>query len=71
MLATEVICIAANLEITSAQVATLPGQMHHLEIMPKPQLAKVEALEFQVRLLMTRLEQSEHEVHALRGEIRT
>ena len=39
--------------------------------MPKPELAKVEALELQVRLLMTRLEQSEHEVHALREEIRT
>ena len=39
--------------------------------MPKPELAKVEALELQVRLLMTRLEQSEHEVHALRVEIRT
>ena len=39
--------------------------------MPKPELAKVEALELQVRLLMTQLEQSEHEVHALREEIRT
>ena len=39
--------------------------------MPKPDFAKVEALEFQVQLLMTRLEQSEHEVHALRREIRT
>ena len=39
--------------------------------MPKPELAKVEALELQVRLLMTRLGQSEHEVHALREEIRT
>ena len=32
---------------------------------------RVEALELQVRLLMTRLEQSEHEVHALREEIQT
>ena len=39
--------------------------------MLKPELAKVEALELQVRLLRTRLEQSEHEVHALREEIRT
>ena len=39
--------------------------------MPKPDLAKVEALELQVRLLMTRLEQSEHEVHPLREEILT
>ena len=39
--------------------------------MPKPELARLEALELQVRLLMTRLEQSEHEVHALREEIRT
>ena len=42
-----------------------------VETMPKPELAKVEALELQVRLLMTRLEQSEQEVHALREEIRT
>ena len=69
--ATEVRRIAANLESTSAQVATLTGRMHHWETMPKPELAKVEALELQVRLLMTRLEQSEHEVHALREEIRT
>ena len=41
------------------------------ETMPKPELAKVEALELQVRLLMTRLEQGEHEVHAVREEIRT
>ena len=39
--------------------------------MPKPELANVEALELQVRLLMTRSGQSEHEVHALREEIRT
>ena len=39
--------------------------------MPKPALAKVEALEVHVLLIMTRLEQSEHEVHALREEIRT
>ena len=45
--------------------------MHHWETMPKQELAKVEALEVQVRLLMTRLKQSEHEVHALREEIRT
>ena len=69
--ATEVRRIAANLEITSAQVATITGQMQHWETMPKPELAKVEALELQVRLLMTRLEQSEHEVHAFREEIRT
>ena len=69
--ATEVRRIAANLESTSAQVATLTGPMHHWETMPKLQLAKVEALELQVRLLMTRLEQSEHEVHALREEIQT
>ena len=69
--ASEVRCIAANLESTSAQVATLTGRMHHLETMPKPELAKVEALELRVRLLMNRLEQSEHEVHALREEIRT
>ena len=69
--ATEVRRTAANLEITSAQVATLTGQMHHWETMPEPELAKVEALELQVRLLMTRLEQSEHEVHALREEIRS
>ena len=69
--ATEVRRIAANLESTSAQVATLTGRMHHWETMPKPELAKVEALELQVRLLMTPLEQSEHEVHALREDIRT
>ena len=39
--------------------------------MPKPELAKVEALKLQVRLSMTRLEQSEHEVHALRKKIRS
>ena len=69
--ATEVRRIAANLEITSAQVATLTGQMHHWETMSKPELAKVEALELQVQWLMTPLEQSEHEGHALREEIRT
>ena len=69
--ATEVRRIAANLESTSAQVATLTGRMHHRETIPKLELAKVEALELQVRLLMTRLEQSEHEVHSLREEIRT
>ena len=69
--ATDARRIAATLESTSAQVATLTGRMHHWEIMPKPELAKVEALKLQVRLLMTRLEQSEHEVHALREEIRT
>ena len=52
-------------------MATLMGRMDHWETMPKPELAKVEALELQVRLLMTRLGQSEHEVHALREEIRT
>ena len=45
--------------------------MHHWETMPKPESARVVALELQVPLLMTRLEQSEHEVHALREEIRT
>ena len=34
--ATEVRRIAANLESTSAQVATLTGGMHHWETMPKP-----------------------------------
>ena len=71
MPATEVRHIAASLEITSAQVATLTGQMHHWENMPQQQLAKVEALKLQLRLLMTRLEQREHEVRALREEIRT
>ena len=69
--ATEVRRIAADLESTSAHLATLTGRMHHRETMPKPELAKVEAPELQVRLLMTRFEQSEHEVHALREEIRT
>ena len=69
--ATEVRRIAANLESTSAQVARLTGRIHHWETMPKPELAKVEALELKVRLLMTRLEQSERAVHALREEIRT
>ena len=69
--ATELRCIAANLEITTAEVATLTGQMYLLETMPKPEFAKVEALDVQVRLLKTRLEQSEHEVHALREDIRT
>ena len=69
--ATEVRRIAANLESTSAQVATLTGRMNHWETMPQPESAKVEALELQVRVLMTRLEQSEHGVHALREEIRT
>ena len=69
--ATDVRRIAASLESISAQVTTLTGRMHHWETMPKPELAKVEALELQVRLLMTRLERSEHEVHALREEIRT
>ena len=45
--------------------------MHLSKTMPKPDLAKVEALELQVRLLMTRLEQSEHEVHTLREGIWT
>ena len=63
--------IAANLESTSAQVAKLTGRRHHWETMPKPEFSKDEALELQVRLLMTWLEQSEHEVHALREEIRT
>ena len=69
--ATEVRRISADLEITSAQVATLTGQMHHWGTVPKPEWAKTEALELQVLLLMTRLEQSEHEAHALREEIRT
>ena len=43
----------------------------HKATMPKPELAKVEALELQVRLPMTRSEQCEHEVHALRKEIQT
>ena len=43
--ATEVRRIAANLESTSAQVGTLTGRMHHWQTMPKPELAKVEALE--------------------------
>ena len=42
---TEVRRIAANLESTSAQVATLTGRMHHWETMLKPELAKVESLE--------------------------
>ena len=41
--ATEVRRISANLEVPSAQVATLTGQMHHWETMPKPELAKVNA----------------------------
>ena len=69
--ATEVRRIAANPEIPSAQVAMLTGQMHHWETMPKLELATVEAVEVQVRLFMTRLKQSEHEVHALREEIPT
>ena len=39
--ATGVRRIAANLEMASAEVATLTGQMHHWETMPKPELAKV------------------------------
>ena len=46
--ATEVRRIAANLESISAKVATHTGRMHHWETMPKPELAKVEALELQV-----------------------
>ena len=69
--ATEVRRMAADLESTSAEVVTLTGRMHHWETMPEPELAKVEALELQVRLLKTWLEQGEHEVHALRKEIRT
>ena len=69
--ATEVNRIVANLESTGEQVAPLTGRMHHWETMPKPELAKAEALELQVRSLMTRLEQTEHEVHALRREIRS
>ena len=49
----------------------LTGQMHHWGTVPKPDYAKVEALELQVPLLMTRLEQSRHKVHALREEIWT
>ena len=71
MPAAQVRHIAANLESTSAQVATLTGPLHHWETMPKPEWGKVEALELQVPLLMTRLEPSEHEVHALREELRT
>ena len=40
--ATEVRSIAANLESTRAQVATLTGRVHHWETMPKPELAKAE-----------------------------
>ena len=69
--ATEVRRIAANLESTSEQVATLTGRMHHWKTIPKPESAKFDTLELQVRLLMTRLEQSEHEVHALRLKIQT
>ena len=58
--ATQVRHIEVNLESTSAQVATLTGPMHHWETMHKPELAMVEALELQVRLLVTRLGQSEH-----------
>ena len=47
------------------------GRLSTTECTYLPTLAKVEALELQERLLMTRLEQSEHEVHALREEIRT
>ena len=54
--ATDVRRIAANLEITSAKFATLTGKMHHWENMPKPEFAKVEDLELQVRFLMTRVE---------------
>ena len=49
MPATVVRRIAANLEITSAQVAPLTGQMHRWETMPKPESAKVEALELLTR----------------------
>ena len=52
-------------------MSTLTGEMHHCETMPKAKFANIEALELQVRLLMTRLEQSEHDVHALREEIWT
>ena len=69
--ATEVRRIAGNLVSTTAQLATLTARMHHWETMPKLELARAEALELQVRLFMSRLEQSEHEVHALREEIRT
>ena len=69
--ATEVRRIAANLEIRSAQVTTLTGQMHHWETVPKLESTKVKALELQVRLLMARLDKNEHEVHAIREEIRT
>ena len=48
VLATEVRRIAAGLEITSAQVRTLTGQMHHWGNVPKPELAKTEAVELQV-----------------------
>ena len=71
MPATEVRGIGASLEGTSAQDATLEGGMHHWTTMLKPEMAKVEALEIQVRLLMTQLEKSEHEVQSLREEIRT
>ena len=62
--ATEVRHVGANLESTNM------GRMNHWETIPKPELAKVEVLELQVQLLMTQLEESGHEVHVLREEIR-
>ena len=67
--AAEVRHIGANLESTSGQVVKLTGGMHHWETVPKPEMAKVEALDLRLRWLLTRLEQSEHEVHALREDI--
>ena len=68
-MAEEIRRIGLNFEDAEKRVHGV--EAHHWETMPKPELAKVEALELQVRLLMTRFEQSEHEVHALREEIRT
>ena len=71
VVAREVRRIAAHLESTNAHMAALTGRMHGWQTVPKPELAKAKAMELQVRWLMTRLDQSEHEVHALRKEIRT
>ena len=71
-MAEEIRRIGLNFEVAEKPVHGVEAMAEsHKATMPKPKLAKVEALELQVRLLMTRLEQSEHEVHALREEIRT
>ena len=69
-MAEEIRRIGLNFEDAGKRVHGVEAMVES-HTMPKLELAKLEALELQVRLLITRLEQSDHEVHARREEIRT